>query len=107
MNEWVKKMWLIYAMDYLLRQKKEQSNAIGRNTDRPRGDHTNRGKSGERQVPHEITCMWDLKCDTDRFIPEAETDPQTQRTDLWLPGEEVGWGSGELGCWDWQMQTVR
>ena len=107
MNEWVKKMWLIYAMDYLLRQKKEQSNAIGRNTDRPRGDHTNRGKSGERQVPHEMTYMWDLKCDTDGFIPEAETDPQTQRTDLWLPGEEVGWGSGELGCWDWQMQTVR
>ena len=94
MNEWVKKMWLIYAMDYLLSQKKEQSNAIGSNMDRPRGDHTKRGKAGgERQVPHEITCMWDLKCDTDGFIPEAETDPQ--RADLQLPGEEVGWGSGE------------
>ena len=29
--------------------------------------------------------MWDLTHGTNDLISETETDPQTQRTDLWLP----------------------
>ena len=54
----------------------------------------------ERQVPYDITYMWNLKYDTNEFIYKTETDSQTQRTDLWLPG--VGWGKewDGLGVWD-------
>ena len=58
----------------------------------------------ERQVPHGIAYMWNLKYDPQELICETEIDAQTQKTDLWLgqggverPGE--GW-SGSLGSVD-------
>ena len=70
----------------LVSQKREQSNAAGSNMDRPRGDHTKQSQSGrEKQVPYEITCVWNLKHD-------METGSQTQRTDSWLPRGKWGWG---------------
>ena len=48
--------------------------------DGPRDYHTKRSKS-ERQI-HDITYMWDLKCDTNEFIYETETDSQTEKTRL-------------------------
>ena len=45
----------------------------------------------ERQIPYNIIYMWNLKYDTSELIYKTETDSQTQRTDLWLPG----WGVGE------------
>ena len=50
-----------------------------------------------------ITSMWNLKYDTNELIYRAETDSQTQRTDLWLPR---GGGRDGLGVWDYQMQTI-
>ena len=47
--------------------------------------------------------MWTLKYDTNELIYKTETDSQTQRTDLWLPGGRGG--EVELGVWDQQMQT--
>ena len=44
----------------------------------PRDYHTKWSKSeGGRQVPYEITCMWNLKYDTNELIYETETDSQT------------------------------
>ena len=41
--------------------------------DGPRNDHTKQSKSdGERQVPYDITYMWNLRYDTN----ETETDSQ-------------------------------
>ena len=34
--------------------------------------------------------MWNLKYDTKELIYEAETDSQTDRTDLWLPKGKGG-----------------
>ena len=48
----------------------------------------------KRQIPYDITYIWTLKYHTDEPIYKTETDPQTQRTDLWLPkgeGEGVEW----------------
>ena len=55
----------------------------------------------ERQIPY-ITYMQNLKYDTSELVYETETDSQTERTDLWLPGgREVGdkW-IGSLGLAD-------
>ena len=39
-DEWIKKMWYIYTMEYYSAIKKEQNNAICSNMDGPRDDHT-------------------------------------------------------------------
>ena len=58
----------------------------------------------ERQIPYDITYMWNLKYDTNEPIYETETESRTQRIDWWLPrGRE--WERVGLGVWDQQMQT--
>ena len=66
-------MVYICTMEYYSAIKK---NEICSNMD---GDyHTKWGKSErERQIPYDITCMWNLKCDTNEHIYETETDSQT------------------------------
>ena len=49
----------------LLSHKKEWNNAICSNIDRPRDYHTKQSKSErERQIPYDITYIWNLKYDT-------------------------------------------
>ena len=44
----------------------------------PRDYHTKQSKSErERQILYDITCMWNLKYDTNEPIYETETDSQT------------------------------
>ena len=44
----------------------------------PRDYHTKRSKSErERQVPYDITYMWNLNYDTNELTYETETDSQT------------------------------
>ena len=61
-----------------LSHKKEWTNAICSNMDRPRDYHTKWSESEkERQIPYDITYMWNLKYDTDELIYKTETDSQT------------------------------
>ena len=39
-EEWLKKMWYIYTMEYYSAIKKERNNAISSNIDGPRDYHT-------------------------------------------------------------------
>ena len=39
----------------------------------------------EKDKYHRLSLLWNLKYDTNEPIYKTETDPQTQRTDLWLP----------------------
>ena len=49
----------------LLSHNKEWNNDICSNIDGPRDYHTKQSKSdGERQIPYDITYMWNLKHDT-------------------------------------------
>ena len=58
----------------VLSHKKEWNNAICSNMNGLRDYHTEWSKSErERQIPCDITYMWNLKHDTD----ETETDSQT------------------------------
>ena len=36
----------------------------------------------KRQLPYDITYMWNLKYDTNELINKTETDSQTYKTDL-------------------------
>ena len=63
----------------------------------PRDYHTKRSKSErERQIPYDITCMWNPKYDTDQHFNETKADSQMQRIDLWLPREGRGGATGSL-----------
>ena len=75
-EEWIKKMWHIYTLEHYPALKKEQNTVICSNVDVTLDYHTKWSKS-ERQIPHGITCMWNLKYDTNEPIYETETDSQT------------------------------
>ena len=65
--------------------------------DGTRGYHPKRGKSErERQIPYDITYMWNLKYDTNELTYKKETDSESQRTD-WLPRGRGGWERDGLG----------
>ena len=50
-----------------------------------------------RQIPYDITYMWDLQYDTNEYICETKTSSQIQRTDLWLPwGRRVAEGKSGI-----------
>ena len=62
-------------MKYHSAIKKEWTNAICSNMDRPRDYHTKWSESEkERQIPYDITYMWNLKYDTNELICEREID---------------------------------
>ena len=84
----------------LLSYKKEWNNATCSNMDVTRDSHTKWTKlERERQIPCDITCMWNLKHGSDEPICKTETDSQTCH----CQGEE-----GRSGR-DWEfgeMQTI-
>ena len=50
----------------------------------PRDYHTKHNKpERERQIPYDITYMWNLKYGTDELIYETEANSQTERAVLW------------------------
>ena len=93
-DEWIKKMWYMYTMEYSSAIKR---NEICSNMDRPADYHTKQSKSErERQIPCDITYMWNLKYDTNEHIYETQTDSQIKRTThFWLSRGRDG-----LGVWD-------
>ena len=44
----------------------------------------------ERQMPHSITFMWNLKYDTNELIYETDTDSDTENRFVFAKGKEVG-----------------
>ena len=77
-----------------LSHKKEQNDAICSNIDATRDYHTVWSKSeGERQIPCDITYMWNLQHNTNEHIYETEMGV--------AKGEEGGEGwTGNLGLAD-------
>ena len=58
----------------LLNHQKEWNNAICSNMDGSRDYHTKQSKSErERQIPYDITYMWNLKYDTNQHIDETDS----------------------------------
>ena len=77
---------------------KEWNHAICSNTDATRDYHTKWCKpERKRQIPYDITYVWNLNHDTNELTYETETDSQTQRSELWLPRRKSGGMNWEFG----------
>ena len=48
----------------------------------------------QREILYDITYMWNFKNDTNELNYKTETNSQTQRTNLWLPGRGVAGAEG-------------
>ena len=56
MDEWIKKMWYIYTMEYYSAIQKKWNLAICDSVDRPWGYYAGQNKSdGESQIPYDLT----------------------------------------------------
>ena len=78
-DRWMDKEDVVHIYNgILLSHKKKRNTVICNNMDATRDDHTKWSKSEkERQIPYDITYMWNLKYDTNELIYKAETDSQT------------------------------
>ena len=91
-EEWVKKMWSIHTVECFSVRKRAKIH-LQQHRYNQRLSLLSKSER-ERQTPHNITYMRNLKCSTNELIYETETDPQ--RKGLWVPRGE-GWGRG--GVW--------
>ena len=83
----------------LLRHKKEQHDAICSNLNGSRDSHTKFSTSeGERQIPYDITYVWNLKYGTNEPIWKTETDSQTCGCQGGGGGNWVDWEFGVSRC---------
>ena len=75
-DRWMEKQSMAYIYNGILFSlKKGQNNAICSNVDATRDYHTKWSKSErERQIPYDITYMWNLKYHTNQRIYETKTD---------------------------------
>ena len=76
-DEWIKNMWYMYAMEYYsaIKNKERMPFAVT-------FMDTEIILNKIWQILY-ITYMWSLKNDTNELIYKAETDQQTQKTNLW------------------------
>ena len=100
-NRWMNKEDVVYTYNgILLSHKKEWNFAICSNMDATRDYYTKWSKSErERQIPYDITYMWNLKYGTNEPIYKAEIHRDREQICGFqgLGGRE----RGGLGVWDW------
>ena len=71
-DEWIKKMWYIYPMEYYLAIKEDKILAVAATWMELKILILNEVR--KRQLPHDISYMWNLKYDTNDPIYKTETD---------------------------------
>ena len=95
-DEWIKKMWYIYTMEYYSAMKK--SEIMPFEAARMQLEIIILSDMSEReQIPYDITSLWNLKYSTNEPIYERQTDSQTQKIDYGCQGRRVLlWGKDNL-----------
>ena len=82
-DEWIKKMWYIYGMEYHAATKKNEIMSLAATWMDLETTVLSKVSQKEKDNCHMIIIyMWNLKYDTNEHISETEADSQTQRTDL-------------------------
>ena len=76
-DEWIKKMCYIYTMEYYSAIKQQWNIAICSNMDGPRKYHTKWNQLDRERQIYDITCMWNLKYNTNESIYKTGTNSQT------------------------------
>ena len=90
----------IYIVEYyysaVKKKKRERMKRHFQQHEATRDYHTKWER--ERQIPYDITYVWNLKYDTNEPIYETGTDSWMERTDCGCHGGG-GWGTDRLGDW--------
>ena len=77
-DEWIKKMWYIYTMEYYSAIKKNKIMPFAATWMQLEIIILSEVKSErKRQIPYDVTYMWNLKYDTNEPIYKTEIDSQT------------------------------
>ena len=75
-DEWIKKMWYIYTMEYCSAIKKNEIMPFAVTWMQLEIIILSKSER-ERQIPYDITYIWNLKYDTNEPIYETETESWT------------------------------
>ena len=107
-DEWIKKMWYIYTMEYYSAIKKEQNWVICRDVDGPRDCHTEWSKSErEKQISYINAYIWNVeKWCRGTCLQGRNRDTDVVNKRMNTKGVKQGLGGGgwdELGDWDWRI----
>ena len=54
----------------------------------------------ERQMPYDITYIWNLKNNTNKCIYKTEINSETQKASLWLPEKKREGCQDKLGAYE-------
>ena len=84
-DDWIKKMWYTYTMEYYLAIKKNNVMPFAATWMELDILIVREIVRRERQILYDITYIWNLIYGTNELISRKETDSQTWRTVLWLP----------------------
>ena len=84
-DEWIKKMWYIYTMEYYSAIKKNEILSFAAAWVDLEIIILSKVSQTKTNIIWYHLYVESEKNDTNELIYETETDPQTQRTDLWLP----------------------
>ena len=76
-DEWVKKLWYIYTMEYYSATKKKERMIISATWMQLDIILLSEKSERERQISYDIIYTWNLKYDTKESIYKTETDSQT------------------------------
>ena len=69
------------------------------------GYHTKWNKS-ERQIPHDITYMWNLQCDTNELIYKTEKDSKDIKNRVCLQARTLEWVAVSFSnAWKWKVKV--
>ena len=73
-EEWVKKIWYTYTVEYYSVMKKNEIMPFS--ATQTHLEMIILSEASQRQIPYGITYMWNLKYDTNGLIYKTETDSQ-------------------------------
>ena len=107
-DRWMDKEDVVHIYNgILLSHKKEQNNVICSNTDATRDYHTKWSKSErERQIPYDITYMWNLKYDTNEITYKTNRLTDTENKLMATKGERGGINY-DFGISKYQLLYIR
>ena len=104
-DEWIKKMWFMYTMEYYSAIKKARNNVICSNIDESRRHHATCSKwESKRHISYHITFKSYLKIDTSEDISTEKGNHRFIKQTYGSPNGKV-WGLDTSPYWGEQRYT--